>query len=151
MEACNPPNRPHSGPLRSAEPHNINSRNPPVNSRPLKPVSHGEQRCTGKRMTTRRLSTVDRLPKSQAVTTFAHSLAYPLRHRQDLLGAAERKGRRTMHSQATYNAKPSAGRCKRRLHSRHYTAQVLTDEPCRQPKWRPKASKYKSFKGIKAG
>ncbi|KAL1661050.1 hypothetical protein GGG16DRAFT_93292, partial [Schizophyllum commune] len=51
-------------------------------------------------MTTRRLSTVDPLPKSQAVTTFAHSLAYPLRHRQDLLDAAERNGRRTVHSQA---------------------------------------------------
>ena len=85
---------------RSAEPHNINSRDPPVNFRPLKPVSHGEQQCTGKRMTTRRLSTVDSLPKSQAVTTFAHSLAYPLRHRQDLLDAAERNGRRTLHSQA---------------------------------------------------
>ncbi|KAI5891368.1 uncharacterized protein SCHCODRAFT_02317908 [Schizophyllum commune H4-8] len=27
---------------RSAEPHNIKTRDPPVNSRPLKPVSHGE-------------------------------------------------------------------------------------------------------------
>ncbi|KAI5891367.1 uncharacterized protein SCHCODRAFT_02504423 [Schizophyllum commune H4-8] len=55
-------------------------------------------------MTTSRLSTVDPLPKSQAVTAFTHSLAYPLRHRQDLLDAAERNERRTVHSQAPEGA-----------------------------------------------